>query len=72
MTEGAVRGVMSKTGLSQEAALTAILEEAGQGRLISADEVAQTVVALCADDAAERTGQTLVMDGNGPPDGGRE
>jgi NAD(P)-dependent dehydrogenase (short-subunit alcohol dehydrogenase family) len=62
MTDTAVGLVAQRTHRSRAEALQAILAHAGQPRLVTADEVAATIVALCDDAAAALTGQTLVLD----------
>jgi NAD(P)-dependent dehydrogenase (short-subunit alcohol dehydrogenase family) len=62
MTDRTLATVESKTGLARDAALRAVLETAGQERLIRPEEVAGEVVRLCEDDAVE-TGQAIVLDG---------
>jgi NAD(P)-dependent dehydrogenase (short-subunit alcohol dehydrogenase family) len=64
MTAETLDRIVAKTGRTREAALTAALESAGQSRLVSADEVAQSVLALCADAPAPPNGQSLVLNGN--------
>jgi NAD(P)-dependent dehydrogenase (short-subunit alcohol dehydrogenase family) len=54
---------MHLTGKSWHDALRAILEQAGQSRLIRAAEVADVVVDLCSDQAAARQGEVVVLDG---------
>jgi NAD(P)-dependent dehydrogenase (short-subunit alcohol dehydrogenase family) len=61
MTERTVENVVTRTGLSKEGALAAVLESAGQSRLVMPEEVASAVLALCADDAP--TGQTILIAG---------
>jgi len=62
MTERTLETVGQKTGLARDAALRAVLETAGQERLIRPEEVAAEVVRLCRDDASE-TGQAIVLNG---------
>ena len=62
MTDRTLTTVETKTGLARDAALRAVLETAGQERLIRPEEVAAEVVRLCRDDAVE-TGQAIVLDG---------
>lgn len=63
MTRGSLERIAAKTGRTREQALEAILSGTPQHRLISADEVAFAVLALCADDARGINGQTIVIDG---------
>ena len=62
MTDRTLATVGVKTGLARDAALRAVLETAGQERLIRPEEVAAEVVRLCRDDAVA-TGQAIVLDG---------
>jgi len=62
MTERTLETVGQKTGLARDAALRAVLETAGQERLLRPEEVAAEVVRLCRDDASE-TGQAIVLNG---------
>jgi NAD(P)-dependent dehydrogenase (short-subunit alcohol dehydrogenase family) len=59
MTKESVARVVGKTGKSSADALAAMLASAGQRRLITADEVAQAVLALC-DPHGERPNGTAV------------
>ena len=43
--------------------MAAILEEAGQPRLIRAEEVAEAIMPLLDDAASETNGQLIVIDG---------
>jgi NAD(P)-dependent dehydrogenase (short-subunit alcohol dehydrogenase family) len=62
MTDATVGFVAQRTRKSRAEALQAILAHAGQPRLVTAAEVAATIVALCDDAAGALTGQTLVLD----------
>lgn len=59
MTRRSVDRVVAKTGKSPEEALEAMLATEAQQRLITADEVAHAVVALCVDAAAN--GEAMVV-----------
>lgn len=65
MTDESVARVKEKTGLSDAAALDAILKTAGQKRLIEPEEVAHVVAALCDDAGGGVNGQAIVIDGGG-------
>ena len=65
MTERTLSNVEQRTGMTREEALEAVLETSGQSRLITADEVAEEVVALCREDAKRRNGEALPMRGTG-------
>jgi len=65
MTTDSVARVKERTGLSEDAALEAILKTAHQKRLISTREVAFVVTSLCAVDAGGINGQAIIVDGGG-------
>lgn len=65
MTRRTMARIMEKTGLTEEKALTAILEPMPQNRLLEPEEVAAAVVFLCSENARGVSGETLVMDGGG-------
>jgi 3-hydroxybutyrate dehydrogenase len=65
MTRESLERIAMKTGRSREQALEAVLTGTPQGRLITPDEVAFEVLKLCAEDAREINGQTIVLDGAG-------
>jgi hypothetical protein len=44
--------------------LRAILDRAGQSRLVTADEVATVVVQLCIAPTGSRTGEAIVVEGS--------
>jgi NAD(P)-dependent dehydrogenase (short-subunit alcohol dehydrogenase family) len=60
LTGRTVDNVVSRTGLTREGALSAVLASAGQERLIRTDEVAEAVLMLCRADVG--TGQAVVVD----------
>jgi NAD(P)-dependent dehydrogenase (short-subunit alcohol dehydrogenase family) len=62
MTERSLANIRARTGMNDEAALRAVLEHAGQARLITADEVAEAVLALCAEDAGDRNGEACPVE----------
>lgn len=62
MTDTTLGIVAERMRKSRDEALHAILAHSGQPRLVTADEVAATIVALCDDAAAALTGLTLVLD----------
>jgi NAD(P)-dependent dehydrogenase (short-subunit alcohol dehydrogenase family) len=55
--------VVSRTGRSREDALSAMLRDNPQGRLVTPQEVAAAVLYLCSPAAAAVTGTTLVVAG---------
>jgi NAD(P)-dependent dehydrogenase (short-subunit alcohol dehydrogenase family) len=61
MTEATLANVQARAGLPREGALEAVLATTGQERLITPDEVAAAVLDLCRDEAAQVTGQTIVL-----------
>ena len=63
LTDETVARRMQRTGRMWHEAMAAILEESGQPRLIRADEVAEAIMPLLADDASETNGQMVVVDG---------
>lgn len=62
LTDITLDNVAQRTRKSREEALQAILTHSGQPRLVTAQEVATTIAALCDDAAAALTGQTIVLD----------
>ena len=60
MTRESVARIAAKTGMSPEAALHAALATTGQVRLISPEDVARAVRALC-EDAGATNGETVVI-----------
>jgi NAD(P)-dependent dehydrogenase (short-subunit alcohol dehydrogenase family) len=67
LTDETVARIMGLTGKSWQDALRAVLDKAGQPRLVRATEVAEAIVDLCAADAEERNGDIVVLDGTGRP-----
>jgi NAD(P)-dependent dehydrogenase (short-subunit alcohol dehydrogenase family) len=65
MTERSVQRIMATTGRDREQALVSLT--GSSGRLIEPSEVAGAVAYLCGEEAAAINGQTLVIDGGGPP-----
>jgi NAD(P)-dependent dehydrogenase (short-subunit alcohol dehydrogenase family) len=61
MTEQSVSRVVEKTGKSPRDALQALLASASQRRLITPDEVAQAVLALCDPHGARPNGTTVTI-----------
>lgn len=64
MTGETLDRIVARTGRTREQALAAALASAGQRRLVTADEVARSVVEFCADVASPPNGQSLVLNGN--------
>ncbi len=65
MTRNTVERIQETTGISTERALDSILETAPHGRLVTSEEVADTVRWLAGDGAASVNGQAIVLDGGG-------
>lgn len=65
MTRQTIANIVQRTGRTEQQALDAILEHTPQRRLITPDEVAHTILALCDEDARGVNGQAIVVDGGG-------
>jgi NAD(P)-dependent dehydrogenase (short-subunit alcohol dehydrogenase family) len=63
MTKESVGRVVAKTGKTADAALSAMLASASQRRLITPDEVARAVLALCDPDGSRPNGTALTIAG---------
>ncbi len=63
LTDETIARIVHLTGKSWDDALAAVLERAGQPRLIRADEVANTILELCYEEAGQRNGELIVLDG---------
>ncbi len=59
----ALENITAKTGRSRDEALQSLVAHNPQGRLISPEEIAETVAWLCTDAAASVTGQSIVVAG---------
>lgn len=64
LTDETIARIMQHTGKSWQEALTAVLEQSGQSRLIRAHEVADAIVSLCREGAAAPNGELVVLDGS--------
>ena len=62
----AARRIAAKTGRTEVEAVQSILDNAGQPRIVTADEVAAAVIALCTAPAGAVSGQSVVLDGTQP------
>lgn len=60
---GAVDNIVSKTGRSLDASRAELARDNPHGRLISPDEVAQTVLYLCAPSSGSVNGQAIAVTG---------
>lgn len=67
LTDETIARVMHHTDTSWQDALTALLGQAGQPRLIRAHEVAEAIRDLCTEEAGGRTGELIVLDGADTP-----
>ncbi|WP_411279053.1 SDR family NAD(P)-dependent oxidoreductase [Gemmatimonas sp.] len=66
LVKGAVDRIVQRTGRSGSDALHSILSDAGQARIVTSDEVARAVFALCTAPAGSPVGQAIVVDGRAP------
>lgn len=64
LTDEMVARIVHLTGRSWDEALQAILNQAGQSRLIRAAEVAGAIVELCTAVGGEQNGQIVIADGS--------
>ena len=60
---GSIDNIMKKTGRSREQAVAELRKHNPQGRLVSAAEVADTVLWLCGEGAGAITGQAIAVAG---------
>ena len=67
LTDEAIARIMHLTGKPWHDALRAMLDHAGQDRLVRATEVAEVILALCSQEARSRNGEIVVLDGNDSP-----
>jgi len=66
LTDETIARIMQRTGLSWHAAMKAILDQSGQPRLIRAEEVAEVILEICAEDS-ELNGELVILDGKDTP-----
>jgi len=66
MVRRGVDRIVAKAGISADRALRSMLGESGQTRLVTVEEVADAVLALCSAPADAPTGQAVVVDGSTP------
>lgn len=69
LVTGAVERIVQRTGRSANDALQSILSDAGQTRIVTSEEVADAVLALCAAPIGAAVGQAIVIDGRLPESG---
>jgi len=67
LTDETIARIMHQTERSWQEALSALLEQAGQPRLIRAHEVAEAILGLCWEGAGQRSGELVVLDGKETP-----
>lgn len=63
LVSGSLARISAKTGLSEAQALAAILKDAGQPRIVEAQEVADAVLHFCTGTGADASGETYVLMG---------
>jgi 3-hydroxybutyrate dehydrogenase len=63
LVAGSVDNIMQKTGRSREQAVTELARHNPQGRLVTPNEVADTVMWLCGEGASAVTGQAIAVAG---------
>ncbi|WP_310570927.1 SDR family oxidoreductase [Gemmatimonas sp.] len=63
LVTGAVERIVQRTGRTANDALQSILADAGQTRIVTSEEVADAVLALCTAPIGAAIGQTIVIDG---------
>ena len=63
MTARTIDNIVEQTGRTRDNALAALTQANPQGRLITPDEVAGTVLWLCSDAAASVNGKAIALDG---------
>lgn len=67
LTDETIARIMHHTGKSWQESLTSLLEQAGQPRLIRANEVAEVILDFCLEEALGRNGEIVVLDGTETP-----
>ncbi len=65
MLAATLENIAAKTGLSIEDARKTLLKDNPQGRFVTPEEVADSVLWLCGDGAASINGQAIAIDGGG-------
>jgi NAD(P)-dependent dehydrogenase (short-subunit alcohol dehydrogenase family) len=63
LVAGSIENIMKKTGRSREQAVAELARHNPQGRLVTPQEVADTVLWLCGDGAGAITGQAIAVAG---------
>jgi NAD(P)-dependent dehydrogenase (short-subunit alcohol dehydrogenase family) len=65
LTQETVAHIVERTGRSYQDALGLLLQQFGQYRLIPPTEVAEAILKLCRQEAADVNGEAIPMDGGG-------
>jgi NAD(P)-dependent dehydrogenase (short-subunit alcohol dehydrogenase family) len=65
LTQETVAHIVERTGRSYQDALGLLLQQFGQYRLIPPTEVAEAILELCRQEAADVNGEAIPMDGGG-------
>src|SRR5256885_3994019 len=65
LVAGSIDNIMKKTGRSREQAVAELAKHNPQGRLVTPQEVAATVLWLCGEGAGAVTGQAIAVAGGG-------
>jgi NAD(P)-dependent dehydrogenase (short-subunit alcohol dehydrogenase family) len=63
MVAETIANIVEKTGRSEEEALSELVKNNPQGRLVTAEEIAKTVLWLCSDGSDAITGQSIAVAG---------
>jgi NAD(P)-dependent dehydrogenase (short-subunit alcohol dehydrogenase family) len=63
LVAGSIDNIMNKTGRSREQAVAELVKHNPQGRLVTPQEVADTVLWLCGEGASAITGQAIAIAG---------
>ena len=66
LVTGSIAKISAKTGRSRDEARALILQDAGQPRMVTPEEVAAVVLEFALPSAAARTGETVVLMGEEP------
>lgn len=65
LTQATVARIVERSGRSYKDALQTLLNQSGQYRLIPPTEVAEAILTLCHQEAADVNGEAIPMDGGG-------
>lgn len=61
MLDRTLDNIVEKTGMSREKAAASLLQGSPTGQFVQPAEIADVVLQLCADDAAQRNGEAIAM-----------